>query len=380
MWRRYGFVDAFNPQTGWFDSEVIGIDVGISMIMAENVRTGLIWQYFNQASEARRGLAQAGLYSTRRVLTEDETTHLVAAGREVWQHISGGTSGTADVGLHLTSLVAASSLGWLDQHDAATQALRLLATPPLPNARSLAEYAAALVVVRQAWPDLAAAATQHLQSIAWAGIPSISGELGSADRLAVFFQIASGARPATTWTRLDRKATATGGLYVLTPASASDQYLPGLWLDESNVITGASASQMAYAALAAWRGTTGVEAMPDATTLALMLDCFPTEVIYGWKATPPTDAWWAAAHPADLAAMLITTANLLNRDCVRQWFQQDPLVTAARATLTDFTTAAFGPNTSLYQQVRTGRTVTAVIAQRRTTTLSSRRGDRASAW
>jgi hypothetical protein len=30
IWKRYGFVDAFNPHTGWVNPDVIGIDVGIS--------------------------------------------------------------------------------------------------------------------------------------------------------------------------------------------------------------------------------------------------------------------------------------------------------------------------------------------------------------
>jgi hypothetical protein len=40
----YGFADAFNPQTGWVGSDVIGIDQGITLLMAENLRTGLVWQ------------------------------------------------------------------------------------------------------------------------------------------------------------------------------------------------------------------------------------------------------------------------------------------------------------------------------------------------
>lgn len=39
---RYGFVDAFNPETGWRDKDVIGIDVGITLLQAENYRIGHI--------------------------------------------------------------------------------------------------------------------------------------------------------------------------------------------------------------------------------------------------------------------------------------------------------------------------------------------------
>ena len=59
-WCRYGFVDAFNPLTGWYDTDVIGIDTGITMLMAENARTGFVWQTFMKNPEAQRGMAAAG--------------------------------------------------------------------------------------------------------------------------------------------------------------------------------------------------------------------------------------------------------------------------------------------------------------------------------
>ena len=59
-WCRYGFVDAFNPLTGWYDTDVIGIDTGITMLMAENARTGFVWDTFMKNPEAQRGMANAG--------------------------------------------------------------------------------------------------------------------------------------------------------------------------------------------------------------------------------------------------------------------------------------------------------------------------------
>lgn len=50
-WQRYGFVDAFNPANDWYNPDVIGIDVGITMLMTENYRTGFIWQLFMQNEE-----------------------------------------------------------------------------------------------------------------------------------------------------------------------------------------------------------------------------------------------------------------------------------------------------------------------------------------
>jgi hypothetical protein len=59
-WGRYGFVDAFNPLTEWYDSDVVGIDTGITMLMAENARTGFVWDTFMKNPEAQRGMATAG--------------------------------------------------------------------------------------------------------------------------------------------------------------------------------------------------------------------------------------------------------------------------------------------------------------------------------
>lgn len=59
-WSRYGFVDAFNPLKNWYDTDVIGIDTGITMLMAENARTGFVWDTFMKNPEAQRGMAIAG--------------------------------------------------------------------------------------------------------------------------------------------------------------------------------------------------------------------------------------------------------------------------------------------------------------------------------
>jgi hypothetical protein len=59
-WCRYGFVDAFNPLTEWYDTDVIGIDTGIIMVMAENARTGFVWETFMRNPEAQRGMEIAG--------------------------------------------------------------------------------------------------------------------------------------------------------------------------------------------------------------------------------------------------------------------------------------------------------------------------------
>jgi hypothetical protein len=47
----YGFVDAFNPITQWVDKDVIGIDAGIMLLSAENLRSGNVWRWFMGNSE-----------------------------------------------------------------------------------------------------------------------------------------------------------------------------------------------------------------------------------------------------------------------------------------------------------------------------------------
>ena len=59
-WSKYGFVNAFNPLTNWYDQDVIGIDAGITLLMAENLRTGFVWEMFMKTPEAQRGMQRAG--------------------------------------------------------------------------------------------------------------------------------------------------------------------------------------------------------------------------------------------------------------------------------------------------------------------------------
>jgi len=60
LWKRYGFPDAFNPQTGWVATDVVGIDLGITLVMAENLRTGRVWEEFGRNAEVKRALDAAG--------------------------------------------------------------------------------------------------------------------------------------------------------------------------------------------------------------------------------------------------------------------------------------------------------------------------------
>lgn len=70
VYGKYGFVDAFNPHTGWIDSDVIGINVGIILLSAENARTGNVWRWFMQNREVPRAMRLARMkpYQSRRSL------------------------------------------------------------------------------------------------------------------------------------------------------------------------------------------------------------------------------------------------------------------------------------------------------------------------
>ena len=78
IYGRYGFVDAFNPQTQWTDADVIGINAGIILLSAENMRTGNIWRWFMQNREIATALMRAGLKqqqtvdNSRRPLTQPD--------------------------------------------------------------------------------------------------------------------------------------------------------------------------------------------------------------------------------------------------------------------------------------------------------------------
>jgi len=61
-WGRFGFVDAFHPAANWYDPDVLGIDQGISVIMAENLRSGFVWDTFMRNQESVSAMRRAGFH------------------------------------------------------------------------------------------------------------------------------------------------------------------------------------------------------------------------------------------------------------------------------------------------------------------------------
>jgi hypothetical protein len=61
VYGQYGFADAFNPNSGWVDSDVIGINAGIILLSAENSRSGNVWNWFMRNPEIPRAMRLVGL-------------------------------------------------------------------------------------------------------------------------------------------------------------------------------------------------------------------------------------------------------------------------------------------------------------------------------
>jgi hypothetical protein len=61
IYGRYGFADAFHPTDGWVNPDVIGIDLGITLLSAENLRTGSVWRWFMGNAEIPKAMSLVGL-------------------------------------------------------------------------------------------------------------------------------------------------------------------------------------------------------------------------------------------------------------------------------------------------------------------------------
>ncbi len=61
VYGKYGFADAFNPHNGWVNGDILGIDLGITLLSAENLRSGKVWFWFMQNPEPRKALYKIGI-------------------------------------------------------------------------------------------------------------------------------------------------------------------------------------------------------------------------------------------------------------------------------------------------------------------------------
>ena len=77
IYGKYGFIDAFNPKTGWIDTDVIGINAGIILLSAENMRSGNVWRWFMLNREIPFAMQRVGLVrynrATRRAYAQNQS-------------------------------------------------------------------------------------------------------------------------------------------------------------------------------------------------------------------------------------------------------------------------------------------------------------------
>ena len=59
-WGRYGFCDVMHPAVNFYDGDVLGIDLGITVLMAENLRSGFVWETFKRNPEVGEAMRKAG--------------------------------------------------------------------------------------------------------------------------------------------------------------------------------------------------------------------------------------------------------------------------------------------------------------------------------
>lgn len=60
IWGDYGFVSGFNVDQNWFSDQFIGIDQGDILLMIENYRSGLVWEYFMRNQYIQNSLKRLG--------------------------------------------------------------------------------------------------------------------------------------------------------------------------------------------------------------------------------------------------------------------------------------------------------------------------------
>jgi hypothetical protein len=60
LWGKYGYYDSFNPTAKWVNNDFIGIDQGPMLMMIENFRTGLVWDYVMKDPIIQKGLTKLG--------------------------------------------------------------------------------------------------------------------------------------------------------------------------------------------------------------------------------------------------------------------------------------------------------------------------------
>lgn len=139
---RYGFSVAFNPHTDWVAPDVIGIDMGVTVMAAENYRSEFVWDTFMAHPEMQRAMDIAGFKDIAPDLPDDDEQYLRDLAKDTWRSISElvhtksglpyndrhrvATTSLNHIGLYLTAIVAAHELDLIDQDEAGRHVVRAL--------------------------------------------------------------------------------------------------------------------------------------------------------------------------------------------------------------------------------------------------------------
>jgi hypothetical protein len=54
----YGFTDTFNPLTKWSNPDVVGMNTGMTLLSAENLRSGNVWRWFTRSADVQRAMSR----------------------------------------------------------------------------------------------------------------------------------------------------------------------------------------------------------------------------------------------------------------------------------------------------------------------------------
>ncbi len=311
-WKRYGFVDAFNPNSGWVNGDVIGIDLGITLLMAENCRSGLVWGRFMANPEIRPAMQRIGFRSTDPTIPDEDRKYLTELARETWQCIDQmvAPSGlpydnqdkhewtsVSNIGLYLTDIAAARSMGWISDTEAAARVDATLSSieklktfhgfqqcwnsvktlgpadyDPMVSVLDTGNFIGGLITVGRAFPQFSSRTDRLIAAMDWSSIydtkrkalwggyntktQSVNPDwhvdlLGTDARLAAFAAVASGKVPKEAWQSLTRSLESRYKVRYLVPGWQGGglfmQYINGIWLDDRDTLMGRSAENFAYA-------------------------------------------------------------------------------------------------------------------------------------
>ncbi|MBN1269248.1 MAG: DUF3131 domain-containing protein, partial [Kiritimatiellae bacterium] len=265
-WGKYGFLDAFNPHTGWSAKGYIGIDQGALLLMIENYRSGNVWKWFMESPEIERAMALAGFKDTARRLDPADLDYLRDLARDTWACIAhfvhpetqmpydnserGPQTSVTNVGLYLAALAAAREMGFITAEEALRRAeilvgsiekfptwhglhqcwhgvadLKPVAHDPWMSVVDSGNMAMGLAVAAQAFPELHDRCRGLLDAMDWSAIHDVNAgqlyggydmqndklnpdwrvdALATDSRGAAFMAIASGKVPSEIWSNLNR--------------------------------------------------------------------------------------------------------------------------------------------------------------------------------